>query len=266
MASITLVNNKYAVGATVSIYLASQRNRSDPNLGAPSGSAVTTAVVASNGSLTVTGLLENTDYVCYVANVGYVGFKTTVPSRANEAFADAKARLWMPGAAVDANIDRSEAEGNLSALTSGTLFAAGGCVIPAGRTVSTITFLSATTALGTGTVQQFGLVDADSLAVLAITNDDTSTAWAANTAKTLTLASPYTPAQDKAVYATIVVAASTVPTLRGASLGNAATAGLLTSPKLAGDTADTSLTAHPAVGATMGAITAGANLPLVVLG
>lgn len=62
MASITLRNNKYAVGATVSIYLASQRNRSDPNLGAPSGSAVTTADVASDGTLTLTGLLENTDY------------------------------------------------------------------------------------------------------------------------------------------------------------------------------------------------------------
>ena len=266
MASITLTNNKYAVGDTVSIYLASQRNRSDPNLGAPSGSAVTTAVVAANGSLTVTGLLENTDYVCFKTSVGYVGFKTTVPSRANEAFADAKARLWMPGASVDANIDRSEAEGNLSALTSGTLLACGGLVIPAGRTVSTITFVSATTAGGTLTVQQFGIVDADSLAVLAITSDDGSTAWAANTAKTLSLASPYTPAQDKAVYATIVVAASQVPTLRGASLGNAAVAGLLTSPKLAGNTADTGLSAHPAVGATMGAITAGANLPLVVLG
>ena len=47
---------------------------------------------------------------------------------------------------------------------------------------------------------------------------------------------------------------------------SAAVAGLLTSPILCGSTADTSLTAHPAVGATMGAVTAGANLPLVVLG
>ncbi len=59
---------------------------------------------------------------------------------------------------------------------------------------------------------------------------------------------------------------STVPTLRGASVGNAAVAGLLTSPILCGNTADTGLTAHPAVAATMGAVTAGANLPLVVLG
>ena len=52
MASITLTNNKYAVGDTVSIYLASQRNRSDPNLGAPSGSAVATAVGATTGAIT----------------------------------------------------------------------------------------------------------------------------------------------------------------------------------------------------------------------
>ena len=263
MASITLTNNKYAVGDTVSIYLASQRNRSDPNLGAPSGSAVTTAVVASDGSLTVTGLLDNTDYVCFVTAVGYIGFRTSLPTR-SEALADTKTRLWGPGSPVATSIDRSLADTNLSALTSGTLLAVGNIVLPAGRTISTITFYSATTAGGTLTVQQFGLVRASDRAVLAITNDDTSTAWAANTAKTLTLATPYTPSDDVAAYATIVVAASQVPTLRGASVGHAAVATPV--PILCGNTADTSLTAHPAVAATMGAVTAGANLPLVVLG
>ena len=262
MASITLRNNKYAVGDTVSIYLASQRNRSDPNLGAPSGSAVTTAVVASDGTLTLSGLLENTDYVCFKTSVGYISFRTSNPTR-REALRDTKARLWSAGGALE-NIDRSLVDANLSALTSGTLLAVGGLVIPEGRTVTTITFIAGATALNTGTVQQFGLVDADSLAVLAITADDTNTAWSANAAKTLTLASPYTPTSDKAVYATIVVAASTPPTLRGASVGHANVAGL-GSPKLCGNTADTSLTAHPAVAATMGAITAGANLPFVAV-
>jgi hypothetical protein len=66
--------------------------------------------------------------------------------------------------------------------------------LPEGFAFSSITFFSAATAVGTGTHQEFGLYDQGTftgitggLALVAQTTDDTSTAWAANTPKTLWL-------------------------------------------------------------------------------
>lgn len=260
MATITLRNNVFAVADTVSLYLASAKA---PGASAPSGSAITTADVASDGTLTFTGLTEGVDYIAYKSGTGAVNFKASSPTRTT-AMADARMSSWA-GTAVASNIDRRAAVANLTATTSGTLFVAGGLVLPAGQTVSTITAFSATTAGGTLTVQQFGLINAATGVVLARTADAADAAWAANTKKTLTLATPYTPTDDLAVYVGIVIAASTVPTLRGATLGHAVISSGYT-PTLCGTTADTSLTAHPAVGATIGAITATADLPFVAVG
>jgi hypothetical protein len=91
-----------------------------------------------------------------------------------------------------------------------------GIYVQAGQTVTTITFYSATTALGTGTNQFFSLYNA-AFGKLAVTNDDTSTAWAANSAKTLTLASPYVVPTSGWYYFGCNVVATTVPTLAGIS-------------------------------------------------
>jgi hypothetical protein len=84
--------------------------------------------------------------------------------------------------------------------------------IPSNVTVTSITFVSGTTALGTGTHQYFGLYD-NNLNLLRATNDDTSTAWAASTAKTLNLTSTFTTTYNGVHYLAILVVATTVPTI-----------------------------------------------------
>lgn len=75
---------------------------------------------------------------------------------------------------------------NSAALTSGTLRTVG-LMLPANRVVSSISFVSGTTALDTGQNQWFCLLDA-SRAMVACTADDTNNAWGSNTVKTLNIA------------------------------------------------------------------------------
>lgn len=105
---------------------------------------------------------------------------------------------------------------NLSAaLTSGQqLFAP--LVLQAGQVISQIGFWSGTTALSGGSNQWFGLWDV-SRNKLAVTNDDTTTAWGANAEKLLTIATPYVVSSDGLYYASIMINATTVPTLLGIS-------------------------------------------------
>lgn len=86
--------------------------------------------------------------------------------------------------------------------------------LPSGLTVTSITFVSGTTALATGVNQWFALFDS-SRALLRQTTDDTSTAWAASTAKTLNLTSTFTTTYSGLHYLGIMVNATTVPTLTG---------------------------------------------------
>jgi hypothetical protein len=118
---------------------------------------------------------------------------------------------WRPSGAIAENFLRGLALSS-STLASGRLDLAGGMVLPRGVTVSNITYVSHTTAVGTPTNQWFCLVDTAGN-VLAKTVNDTTAAWSASTAKTLALASPYTPTSDIAVYCGIVVTATTMPTI-----------------------------------------------------
>lgn len=104
-------------------------------------------------------------------------------------------------------------EVNTSVLSSGRL-SLQAIWIPAGVTITSISFWSATTAGATLTNQLFGLYDG-SLNRLAVSNNDTSTAWAANSRKTLTLTSTFTTTYSGLYYLGIMVAATTVPTLKG---------------------------------------------------
>lgn len=126
---------------------------------------------------------------------------------------------------------------NLASLTSGTLYLFG-LYFPAGTKISNISFISGGTAAGTPTHQWFALYD-KSLAKLQVTADDTTTAWGANTLKSLALASPYTTTYDGMYYVGYMVAATTVPTLTGQGALQAVT-GLGTS--LAIQTTSTGLT------------------------
>ena len=88
------------------------------------------------------------------------------------------------------------------------------CAIPLlkGAVVSKITFVAGNPGATTPTNQWFGLWSA-ALAQLAVTADDTTTAWGANQEKQLTLTAPYTVLADGLFYLSCMVAAATVPNL-----------------------------------------------------
>jgi len=104
----------------------------------------------------------------------------------------------------------------VAALTTATLVL---CAIdlPGGMLISNITFVSAATAAGTPVNQWFALYDGN-LNKLAVTADDTTTAWAANTAKTLAISGGYRTQVAGLFYLGCMVKATTLPTLAGISL------------------------------------------------
>jgi hypothetical protein len=123
---------------------------------------------------------------------------------------------WAPTGALCETFDRrSYQNDNLNLLAGGQLYLAGGAVLPAGRTASQVMFGAATAGAVTPTHQWFCIVRRSDLAVLAKTVDDTTTAWAPNTFKTLNLAATLTVPVDTPVYLGVVVTAGTLPTLIG---------------------------------------------------
>lgn len=104
-------------------------------------------------------------------------------------------------------------EVNTSLLSSGRL-SLQAIAIMQGELLTSISFWSATTAAGTPTNQLFGLYD-NNLNLLRSTGNDTTTAWAANTRKTLNLTSTFTTTYSGLYYLGIMVTATTVPTIKG---------------------------------------------------
>jgi hypothetical protein len=147
-----------------------------------------------------------------------------------------------PTGTFRANLRRSECGGNLAALTTQIMTSAA-LYLEAGEVITNLTFCSATTAAGTPTNWWFALYStAATPALLAQTADQTSTAWAANTAKTVALATPYTVLTSGIYYAAIHVKATTVPTLLGASLNVNASAAVITGQKVLALTSGSALT------------------------
>ena len=144
---------------------------------------------------------------------------------------------------------------NLSALATGTLYLAGGVTLPKGRTISQVGMMSATTALSAGT-HSWAVIADQNRKVKAVSADDTTATLAANTKKLFTMATPYTPPEDTPVYLGVMFA-GTVPTLQGSALNHANVAAEV--PILCG-TSNTSQTTPPAVGDTLTATAATANL------
>lgn len=143
-------------------------------------------------------------------------------------------------------------EVNTSVLSSGRL-SLQAIWLPAGVTINSISLWSATTALATGTNQLFGLYD-NNLNLLRSSVNDTSAAWAANSRKTLALTSVFTTTYSGLYYIGVMVAATTVPTLKGntAKVGGQLNAG---APSMGG-TSNTGLTtALPATANAPGTVT-----------
>src|SRR3954464_4620984 len=99
--------------------------------------------------------------------------------------------IWMlngsPSATFRENLDRRSCTSNNTAFTSAVMLSTA-IYLEAGDVVTNLTFRSATTAAGTPTNWWFALYDtAATPAWLSQSADQTSTAWAANTVKTLAL-------------------------------------------------------------------------------
>ena len=128
--------------------------------------------------------------------------------------------LMMPSGGVAATLPRKSPIGNTtSAITSGRICWSAIDLV-AGQAVSAITFYSGPTAAVSPTNQWFAIADASRL-IVAITANDTTTAWGANTAKTLSVAGgPWTAPTTGVFYVGQMVEASTPPSLLCAAASN----------------------------------------------
>lgn len=143
-------------------------------------------------------------------------------------------------------------EVNTSLLSSGRMSLVA-IYLPINTTISSISFWSATTAAGTPTNQLFGLYDIN-LNLLRSSNNDTTTAWAANSRKTLSLTSSFTTTYSGIHYLALMVTATTVPTIKGntAKVGGQLSAG---APSMGGTSTTGLTTALPATALSPGTVT-----------
>lgn len=219
------------------------------------------ATARSTDTLTLTRTQEGTS-----ARTVVVGDQVFLAPTA-KVFSDYKTLLrnqaWMPSGAISETFPRDN-RGDTAVVTStGLLYLAGGLLIPANQTVTNVTFVSSGTAAGTPTHWWFCLVD-QALNVLAKTADQTTTAWAANTAKTLALSAPYTPTVDTPVYAGFLMTATTVISMVASVTSAGGTGHTALTPTLMGQSTG-GLTTPASLGATAGSITAISDLPYAYL-
>ena len=141
----------------------------------------------------------------------------------------------MPTGAISETTSRKGME-DLSSqgLTSQELFLVA-IYLPVDATITSISFVSAATAAGTPTNWWFALYDS-SRNLLRQTADQTTTAWAANTLKTVNLTSTYTTTVEGLYYIGIMMKATTPISVHRRNVGVAAASLALTqlAPILAG--------------------------------
>jgi hypothetical protein len=137
--------------------------------------------------------------------------------------------------------------------------------LQAGDLISSITFKSGATAADTPTNWWFALYSSASTpALLAQTADQTTTAWAANTAKTVALATAQLITEPGVYYAAFMMKATAVTTLIGRTVALAgASTGSISGQKPLAQTSGSSLTTTAP--ATVATPTTSALVPYVVL-
>lgn len=128
------------------------------------------------------------------------------------------ANLLKPTGALAETYPRSLGGANIGTLTSGTLKLVA-CVLPKDLVVTSITWVSGSTALNTGTNAWTSLHDS-SRNLLRQSTTDTSPVWGANAAKTFTLSSTFTTTYTGLHYLGLMIAATTVPSLTGQQQGS----------------------------------------------
>src|SRR5205823_6053230 len=114
------------------------------------------------------------------------------------------------------NLERALCVTDSASLTTQVMQSAA-LYLQAGDLVTNLTFKSGSTAAGTPTNWWFALYDDSATpALLAQTADQLTAAWAAATAKTLALSSPVSVTRSGIYYASVMVKATTTPSLVGA--------------------------------------------------
>lgn len=161
--------------------------------------------------------------------------------------------LWTISGGLYETMDRNVCpEVNTSLLSTGRM-SLQAIWLPAGITINSISFWSATTAGASLTNQLFGLYDIN-LNLLATSVNDGAAGWAANSKKTLALTAPFVTTYSGIYYLAIMVAATTVPTMKG---GTARTDGSLenAAPSMGGTSTTGLTTSLPATAAAPAKVT-----------
>lgn len=160
------------------------------------------------------------------------------------------------------NLRRSELGGNLAALTTQVMTDVE-LYLEAGDPVTYLEFCSGATSAGTPTNWWFALYDTSTVpALIGQTADQLTAAWAANTAIKLALVTPYVATATGIYRAAVMVKATTVPTLIGASIQATASAAVHTGQKILASTSGSALVGTAP--ATVATPTAVGTMPYVI--
>lgn len=170
------------------------------------------AHAASAVSFTPTGTIAGTTVQTAVAEVAT---EAAAADTALLALLRAQFTWTLPTGAVAQNFPRTAPLANSTVLATGRPFLVA-VRLEAGMTATSATFLSGVTPAGTP-ANQWAALYSPALALLAVSPDDTSNAWAANTAKTFTFGTPQVIATAGIYYVMLNVTAATPPTLRSAA-------------------------------------------------
>jgi len=240
-------------------------NTTDVNLAGPPSSGETYDILNINvynydtvaQVVTIKLDVSATETILYKATVGAGEVLTWSPeggwkNTTNSLTPQLNNRYVLTGALYETFSRNLCYEVNTAVLSSGRL-SLQSIWLPVNTVISSISFWSATTAGATLTNQLFGLYDIN-LNLLRSSTNDTSTAWAANARKTLSLTSTFTTTYSGLYYLGIMVAATTVPTLKGntAKTGGQLSAG---APTMGGTSTTGLTTALPATAAAPGTVT-----------
>lgn len=184
-----------------------------------------------------------------------------MPSRYDPTYNEDWLLAGSPSGIRKQNMSQFDINADLAALTTQVMTSV---AVPAqpGELITSITFKSGATAAGTPTNWWFALYSTAG-ALLAQTADQLTAAWAANTEKTLALATAQRVPEAGVVYAAVMVRATTVPTLIGANLALAGASAGIAGSKVLAQTSGSSLAGTAP--ATIATPTTVATVPFCVL-
>lgn len=140
------------------------------------------------------------------------------------------------------SVDRRYADVDLAALTTQVMTSVA-MHLEVGEVVSKIAFCSGGTALSAGSNWWFAFYDNSATpALLAQTADQTTAAWAADSVKDLALATAQTITKTGVYYCSVMVKATTVPSLTGAGPRAGLAGAFVSGAKVLAQTSGSSLT------------------------